>query len=515
MDLRVVFRMFVRGLEKSFTYFYDLGTIVTPTSANQRLDGDMTPPATAQAMAQALPETNMLDKYLQQLARQDQETGLLNYEAFCAAINVELARSANKGPSSTLVELKIRGLSRVSDGYGRKASAFAIRLLAERLNTLAIKDAIVGRIDHKSFGIFLCQISDPVAALNIVKDMLKACAESMAWEGHVLNCDALAGIAITGRDELDALTLLHHAGLALRTAGHGGPGYAFFNPQDALAAKRRNELMGVVAKAIENRAFHLVYQPFFSFSTGKLAGFEALMRLRHPVFGSVSPAEFVPIAEEIGLIRRLGAWVFEEACETAAGWPSHLTISVNCSPAQFYTGTLISDVHQAIAKADCPAYRLEVEITEGTILKDEDTVLSQLNSLSEMGCSIALDDFGTGYSSLSYLWKFPFSKLKIDRSFIQVLDTTPKAPGILRSIMDLSRNLGLEVTAEGIETIEQMQTLRELDCDYLQGYLCGRPTEKTDLAAVILKNFSDTLVEKNVSAFELAQPHTRRIRVIR
>jgi EAL domain-containing protein (putative c-di-GMP-specific phosphodiesterase class I)/GGDEF domain-containing protein len=476
----------------------------------------MTPPATAQALAHATPETAALDKYLQQLARQDQDTGLLNYEAFCAAINVELARSASKGPSSTLIELKIRGLGRVSDGYGRKASNFAIRTLADRLNALAIKDSIIGRIDHKSFGIFLCQVSDPVTALNLVKDMLRACAGSFAWNDHVMNCDAIAGIAITAREDLDALTLLHHAGLALRASGgHNGPGYAFFNPQDALAAKRRNELMGVIAKAVDNRAFHLVYQPFYSFASGKLAGFEALMRLRHPVFGSISPAEFIPIAEEIGLIGKLGAWVFEEACDTAAGWPSHLTISVNCSPAQFYTGMLISDVNQAIAKSDFPAYRLEIEITEGTILKDEDTVLSQLNSLSDMGCPIALDDFGTGYSSLSYLWKFPFSKLKIDRSFIQVLDSTPKAPGILRSIMDLSRNLGLEVTAEGIETIEQMQTLRELDCDYLQGYLCGRPTEKADLAAVILKNFAETLVHRNASPFELSQPHARRIRVIR
>lgn len=175
----------------------------------------------------------------------------------------------------------------------------------------------------------------------------------------------------------------------------------------------------------------------------------------------------------------------------------------------------MGDVNQALTKSNFPAYRLEIEITEGTILKDEDLVLSQLNTLSDMGCSIALDDFGTGYSSLSYLWKFPFSKLKIDRSFIQVLDTTPKAPSILRSIMNLSRNLSLEVTAEGIETREQMETLRELDCDYLQGYLCGRPTEKADLAAVILKNFSDVLLRDNQSPAELLTPNQRKIRVIR
>jgi EAL domain-containing protein (putative c-di-GMP-specific phosphodiesterase class I)/GGDEF domain-containing protein len=475
----------------------------------------MTHHASAHAHRETALEAATLDKYLQQFARLDQETGLLNYDAFCAAINVELARHA-KSPNSTLVEIKIRGLARITESFGRKAASFAVRAMADGLNALAIKEAILGRIDHESFGVFLCQISDPVAALNIVKDILKRLSESMSWEDHLLNCEAVAGIAITAREDADALTLMHHAGLALRASGaHGGPGYSFFNPHDALAAKRRNELLGVVARAVEDQAFHLVYQPFFSFATGKLAGFEALMRLRHPVFGNVSPVEFIPIAEELGLIKKLGAWVFEEACNTAAEWPTHLTISVNCSPAQFYTGMLISDVNHALTKSQFPAYRLEIEITEGTILKDEELVLSQLNALSEMGCAIALDDFGTGYSSLSYLWKFPFSKLKIDRSFIQVLDTTPKAPGILRSIMDLSRNLGLEVTAEGIETVEQMQTLRELDCDYLQGYLCGRPAEKTELAAAILKNFSEVLALKGASPFEMAQPHLRRIRVLR
>ena len=144
-----------------------------------------------------------------------------------------------------------------------------------------------------------------------------------------------------------------------------------------------------------------------------------------------------------------------------------------------------------------PAYRLDIEITEGTFLKDQELVLSQLNSLRDMGCSIALDDFGTGYSSLSYLWQFPFSKLKIDRSFIHALDTTPKAPSILQSIIDLGRNLGIEVTAEGIETTDQMRTLRNLNCDYLQGFLCGVPTAKSNLAAIILRNFSETLKEEN------------------
>jgi EAL domain-containing protein (putative c-di-GMP-specific phosphodiesterase class I) len=460
-------------------------------------------------------ETVSLDKHLQHIARFDQDSGLLNYDAFCSAINVELARTASTQPTSTLIEIKLKGLSRSIEVAGRKAGLYIVRELAERFKALSFEGAILGRIDHKTFSVFLCRDNDPVTVLQITKQLIAACERHFMWEGTTISLEANAGIAITSSSEHDALVLMHHAALAIRSATSGGPGYSFFNPSDAEAAKRHNELMGIIAQAVEQRAFHLAYQPFYAFSNGKLAGFEALMRLRHPQYGNISPGEFIPIAEEMGLIKRLGAWCVEEACRTAAQWPHHLTVSVNCSPAQFYSGTLIGDVNQALTKSNFPAYRLEIEITEGTILKDEDLVLSQLNTLSDMGCSIALDDFGTGYSSLSYLWKFPFSKLKIDRSFIQVLDSTPKAPSILRSIMDLSRNLSLEVTAEGIETREQMETLRALDCDYLQGFLCGKPTERADLAAVIMKNFSDVLLRGDSSAADLATPNQRKVRVIR
>jgi EAL domain-containing protein (putative c-di-GMP-specific phosphodiesterase class I)/GGDEF domain-containing protein len=461
------------------------------------------------------PSAMAIEKHLQHMARFDQESGLLNYDAFCSAINVELARAANSQPTSTLIELKLKGLSRSIEVAGRKAGLYIVRQLVERFMALNLEGAIYGRIDHKTFSVFLCRDNDPVTVLQVTKQLIAASERPFQWEGTTISLEANAGIAITSSSEHDALVLMHHAALAIRSATSGGPGYSFFNPVDAEAAKRHNELMAIIAQAVEQRAFHLAYQPFFSFSNGKLAGFEALMRLRHPQYGNISPGEFIPIAEEMGLIKRLGAWCIEEACRTAAQWPHHLTVAVNCSPAQFYSGTLIGDVNQALSKSNFPAYRLEIEITEGTILKDEDLVLSQLNTLNDMGCSIALDDFGTGYSSLSYLWKFPFSKLKIDRSFIQVLDTTPKAPSILKSIMDLSRNLNLEVTAEGIETREQMETLRSLDCDYLQGYLCGRPTERTDLAAIILKNYSDILLRPDNSGDELASPNRRKIRVIR
>jgi EAL domain-containing protein (putative c-di-GMP-specific phosphodiesterase class I)/GGDEF domain-containing protein len=452
---------------------------------------------TAEDPASRSEEIDTLKQRIARLASHDQDTGLLNHEAMVARMNLEIAKADAGKTRSAFIEIRIKGLSRIGEVYGRKAIGSVIRQLAERLERADMASPIIGRIDHKSFGIFLNQIDDAIVALQTAKELVALCNRPMPWGQLNLSIEAIAGVALTSEADHDAATLLHHASIALRASSEvGSPGYSFYNPEDAPIAKRHNDLVHIITQAVELGQFELVYQPFFEFHTGHLAGFETLMRLKHPEFGPITPNEFIPIVEEIGLISKLGAWCIEEACRTASQWPSNLVVAVNFSAAQFYTGTLLKEVNLALQNAQFPAYRLEVEITEGTLIVDQELVLSQLNALRDMGCSIALDDFGTGYSSLSYLWQFPFSKLKIDRSFIHALDTTPKAPGILKSIIDLSRNLGLKVTAEGIETMEQMVTLRNLNCDYLQGYLCGKPTAKSNLAAIILKNFSEMLTPK-------------------
>ena len=443
-------------------------------------------------------EMEVLRERLARLSRLDLDTGLLNLDAMVSLMNVQIAEAQSSNVNAAFIEIRINGLSRIGEVYGRKAIGSVIHELAERLEKADITHPIIGRVDHKSFGIFLSEIDDAIVALQTAKELVAICTKPMIWDGHNLAVDAIAGVALTSETDHDAVTLIHNASLALRASSEiGSPGYSFYNPEDAPIAKRKNDLISAIARAVELEQFELVYQPFFDFKTGGLAGFEALMRLKHLELGVIPPNEFIPIVEEIGLISKLGAWCIEEACRTATMWPSHLVVAVNFSPAQFYTGALLKEVNLALQRAQFPAYRLEVEITEGTLLADQELVLAQLNSLRDMGCSIALDDFGTGYSSLSYLWQFPFSKLKIDRSFVQAMDTTPKAPGILKSIIDLSRNLGLKVTAEGIETMEQMVTIRNLKCDYLQGYLCGKPTSKSNLAAIILKNFAEMLSVKN------------------
>ena len=342
--------------------------------------------------------------------------------------------------------------------------------------------------DHNHFALLLHEVADPLEALTVTKEILTTLNQSVDWLDRHLNVELAAGVALAADNEGDAANFLLNAELALKSATmRGGPAYAFFNPNLAQSAKRRNDVLIALQSCFEGNYLSLNYQPVFDSKTRQLAGFEALLRLNTPELGSVSPVEFIPVAEESGLIERIGAWALAEACGAASTWPSNLTVAVNISPEQFYSGTLVTDVHNALELASFPAYRLELEITEGTFLKDSDAVLTQLSTLREMGCSIALDDFGIGYSSLSYLWKFPFSKLKIDRAFVDALDSTAVARGVLKSIIGLAENLGLKVTAEGIETETQAAALTGLGADYLQGFLLSRPLRAADLPTLMQK----------------------------
>ena len=307
----------------------------------------------------------------------------------------------------------------------------------------------------------------------------------------------------------EASTLLQNAGLAYKSATErGGPGYAFFNPNLSQAAKRKADILIAVQDALENHYLSLNYQPVFECQSGELSGFEALVRLNHPQYGIISPGEFIPVAEESGLISKVGGWALVEACRTAVNWPQHLTVAVNVSPEQFIDGTLMTDIHNALELSSFPAYRLELEITESTMMGDGDVVMSQLEALKEMGCAIVLDDFGTGYSSLSYLYKYPFTKLKIDRSFIAAMEEKPRVRGMLTSIMSLSRNLGLKVTAEGIETESQASIIQDMQCDFIQGYLTGKPAPAKDLPAFIMARFAKQIKARTALHKWLQAPGT-------
>ncbi len=439
-------------------------------------------------------KVSVLEQDVQHLVSHDQLTGLLIRSAFLKRVDQQLAVARSNGQQSAIIEIGIRGIPRITGALGRHVSDYVISALAARLSAIVASDHLVCRLDYWSFAICVPLISDALEALTYAKRVITELSEPIDWVERTLSVDAGAGVALAAKQDADAMTLLHRAGLALKAATEkGGPGYAFFNPALEQAARRKQDVQGALHDALEHQYFTLNYQPYFHATTGELAGFEALLRLTHPVMGFISPVEFIPVAEETGTIHKIGAWALAEACRVASNWPAHLIISVNFSPEQFMSGQLLTDVHNALELYSFPAYRLEVEITESTMLGDTEVVLSQIGALRELGCQIVLDDFGTGYSSLSYLWKFPFSKLKIDRSFVQAMETKPQVKGMLRTIVDLARNLGLKVTAEGIETSEQAEMLRGNGCDFIQGYLSGRPVPEADVAAVILTRFAKSL----------------------
>jgi diguanylate cyclase (GGDEF)-like protein len=451
-------------------------------------------------LAQLRRQKARLEEDVARLVSIDQLTGLLNRTAFMSKVDAHFKHASESATVCAMIEFGLTGLPRITGALGRHVGDYVVSALAARLHAMAEADTLSCRLDHRSFALFIPNISDPLDAMQRAKSYLGKLTEPVDWVDRKLSIEIGAGLALSSLSEHDAATLLQNAGLAYKSATErGGPGYAFFNPALSQAFKRRADVLTAVHEAIENHYLALNFQPCFDSATGELAGFEALLRLNHPVMGSISPGEFIPVAEEAGLISRLGGWALAEACRTASNWPSNLTVAVNVSPEQFLDGTLMTDIHHALELSSFPAYRLEVEITESTMMGDAEVVMSQLNSLRDMGCAIVLDDFGTGYSSLSYLWKFPFSKLKIDRSFVQVMEEKPRVRGMLTAIMVLSRNLGLKVTAEGIETASQAQMIKNMQCDFIQGYLTGKPMPAKDLAAVVMKRFADELIAKSAT----------------
>jgi diguanylate cyclase (GGDEF)-like protein len=462
-------------------------------------------------LAELRRKVSTLEHDVQRLVSHDQLTGLMIRAAFLRRAEELLQAQSGQPAQSAVIEIGIKGLPRITGALGRHVGDYVISALAARLATAIDADRLISRLDYWSFAVFLPRVGDALEALTFAKRMITLLSEPIDWLERTLTVEVGAGVALAGPGDKDSATLLHRAGLALKSAtDRGGPGYAFFNPALEQAARRKQDVLAALQEALEKQYFHLNFQPYFYASSGELAGFEALLRLKHPTLGVISPAEFIPVAEESGTINRLGAWAVVEACRVASTWPSDLTVSVNFSPEQFMGGTLLTDIHNALELYSFPAYRLEVEITESTMLGDTDVISSQITALREMGCLIVLDDFGTGYSSLSYLWKYPFSKIKIDKSFVHAMSEKPQVPAMLRSIIDLSRNLGLKVTAEGIETPEQAGLLRAHGCDFIQGYLSGRPAPETELAAIILNRFAATLKELVDSKPDLARAASMR-----
>jgi EAL domain-containing protein (putative c-di-GMP-specific phosphodiesterase class I)/GGDEF domain-containing protein len=433
------------------------------------------------------------ERTLHDLSNRDQLTGFMLKSALLERIDQNRAIWENESKSA-LILCELAGAPAIAGTHGQHTEEQMVREAARRLAGVVAGRGTIAAAGHSTFIVFMEDVGDPMSALSLAKDVSLALSAESDIDGIRLSCRCICGIALTGADGRTGSQLIRGAELAvISLREQDGPDYGFFNPEQAKDSNRRLAVERAVSEAADEHRFHLDFQPVYNIRTGELNGFEALIRLHDTELGNVSPAEFVPIAEDMGLINQIGAWALDEACRVAAQWPAHLMVAVNLSPSQFMSGTLVADVRRALENHAYPSYRLEVEITEGTLLNDSEAVLRQLRILRDMGIAVALDDFGTGYSSMSYLWKFPFSKLKIDRSFVNALGESASAKGILRSIIKLGHGLGLTVTAEGIENSRQLSTLRDLGCDLAQGYLLDRPARIADLAAIILRNFANGL----------------------
>lgn len=419
------------------------------------------------------------------LAHHDALTHLPNRERLREAFDTALARSRRDGTPVAVLAIDLDRFKEVNDAFGHAAGDALLRVVAERLRaTTRQGDDIVARLGGDEFVVVQVGTNQPDGAGRLAERIVAVLGEPYELESGRAVCGASVGIAIGPVDGETVDQLLGFADAALYRAKADGRGAArFFEPRMDAALRARRNLERDLRVAVHEQHFTLQFQPLQSLPHGTLAGFEALLRWTHPERGPISPAEFVPLAEETGLIVPLGAWVIEEACRQATGWPDDVCVAVNLSPIQFRHGDIVATVAAALTTTGLPAHRLELEVTEGLLLRDTEAVIATLQALRRLGVSIAMDDFGTGYSSLAYLWRFPFDKLKIDRSFVSGMQRNDKAATIVQSVVALGRGLGLTVTAEGVETEAEANALRDMGCDLGQGWLLGRPIASESVAA--------------------------------
>ena len=413
------------------------------------------------------------------LAFNDVLTGLPNRTMFQQQLD-HLFRSLEEGKSLIALHcLDLDQFKSINDTLGHPAGDTLLIAAAQRIREVA-RGHFVARLGGDEFVVLQSVSANASGHRNAIDrlahDLIEAVARPLKIEGNELAPSTSVGIAIAPFDGRDSGTLLKNADLALYRAKEAGRGtFAFFEESLNQRAQVRRQLETDLRLALERSEFELLYQPLFDLETNTIGSFEALLRWNHPTRGVISPNEFIPVAEDTGLIVLIGAWTIREACRQAANWPDEVRIAVNVSPVQFHRGGLQNTILHALASSGLAPARLEVEITESIFLEGSESTLKLLHSLRSLGIRIALDDFGTGYSSLSYLQSFPFDKLKIDRSFIQNLLTRPGASAIVRAITELANALGMETTAEGVEETAQLTELRSHGCSSVQGFLFSEP----------------------------------------
>ena len=426
----------------------------------------------------------------------DPLTGLPNRARFQARLNEARARLDRTGEAFAVLTVDLDRFKHVNDTLGHPIGDALLRKVAERLNATLRPTDTVSRFGGDEFALIQSDVSDAVGVETLARRLVDLLGRAYVVEGHLINIGASVGVALAPADGVDPDVLLRNADLALyRAKSDGRDTFRFFKPEMDERMQARRSLELDLRKALALHEFELVYQPQMNLESNKLVGCEALIRWRHPTRGTVSPAEFIPLAEEIGLIISIGEWVVREACKEAVRWPEGITVAVNLSPTQFKSKKLVQVIASALASSGLPPRRLELEITEGVLLQENAGNLATLHALRALGLGISMDDFGTGYSSLSYLRSFPFDKIKIDRSFVSGPASVSDSMAIVGAIASLGSSFGMTTVAEGVETFEQMQRIRAEGCTDVQGYLISRPVAAADIARLLAeqtKTFATT-----------------------
>jgi diguanylate cyclase (GGDEF)-like protein len=421
------------------------------------------------------------------MAQHDALTDLPNRVLFRERMTTGLSWVTTQGAEMAVLCLDLDNFKAVNDRLGHAIGDQLLRWVADRLRDCVGATDTVARLGGDEFAVLQCG-PQPQSAEFLARKLVEIIGHPPPFDNQLIHSGVSIGIAVAPTDGLDAEQLMKCADLALYQAKAKGRGaHEFFRSEMEAHARSRHLLESDMRGALEAGEFHLAYQPQIRLDTGELTGFEALLRWNSGARGNVSPAEFIPVAEETGQIVPLGEWVLRTACLTAAKWPDFVKIAVNLSPVQFRARGLVAMVTSALAAAGLNPKRLELEITENALMEENEATIAILHQLRALGVSVSMDDFGVGYSSLGYLRKFPFDKIKIDRSFVGALGDNSESAAIVRTIATLGSNLGVETTAEGIETAEQLKLVREAGCTTAQGFFFSRPRPAADVFEIIAK----------------------------
>jgi diguanylate cyclase (GGDEF)-like protein len=446
-------------------------------------------------------EQRLADARIRYLAHHDTLTGLANRVQLRQRMPEFCPHDADGQQSTAFVLIDLDGFKGINDTLGHDVGDELLVEIARRLQTLVREVDFVARLGGDEFVILQPGVRGTVETEVLAEKLLQYLAEPVQVGGQQVRVSASIGITMYPSDGHDGDALFKHADIALYCAKAAGRGtYRFFDPQMTRAVNEHRLLESGLRWALDNQALELHFQPKFDCNSLAIVGLEALVRWRHPTRGNISPQTFIRIAEECGLIKRLGLWVIEEACRSATAWKLRRPVAVNVSLLQLYDGDLPGGIAEILRRTGLPADMLEIEVTESVMADDNQVVMESLHALKAMGIRIALDDFGTGYSSLSYLRRFSFDKIKIDKSFVQGQAHDQGVRVILEAILGMCHKLGLPVIGEGVETRQQLAMLRQYGCTEVQGYLLGRPIPANAVEKFVEGNIRDLGKESGLVA---------------